>query len=214
MSDSSIQRAKIDDDAAWNESSVGLCHHADPSCIFNAIRGLARGFIVGYGLRSLIGVITALLFKKIIKPRKILKSSFGSRNAVDFGVFLGLYNSLYKGTNCLLRNLRKKDDGWNAALAGAVAGTSMYFWKSSELALYLTSRAMECVFNALVEREYIKSWYWGDTLLFAVSCAFIYHAFMFEYLNLRPSYYSFVLKIVNGRELDRSPLKAKGFNVL
>jgi len=212
MSDTTTESAKIE--RSWMESGPQLCQHSDPSCIFNALRGLARGFGVGYGLRSLLGLITTILVKRNIKPRKLFKASFGSRNAMDFGVFLGLYNSLYKATNCLLRHFRQKDDGWNAAIAGAVAGTSMYFWKSSELALYMTARAMECVFNALVDRGYVKSWYWGDTLLFAVCCAFLYHAFMFEYLNLRPSYHSFVLKIVNGRELDRSPVKMKGFNVL
>jgi hypothetical protein len=52
-----------------------------------------------------------------------------SKNAINLGLFLGSYNILFKGSNCLLKNIRQTDDGLNPATAGAIAGTSMYFFK-------------------------------------------------------------------------------------
>ncbi len=77
-----------------------------------------------------------------------------TREPVDFALFLGFYNFGFKSTNCLLRHLRQKEDGINSLIAGAVAGMSMMFWKSSEIALYIGARAAESVFNALVQRGY------------------------------------------------------------
>jgi hypothetical protein len=90
----------------------------------------------------------------------------------------------FKGTNCLLRNIRQKEDGLNSAIAGAVAGLSMLFWKSNEVALYLAARAGESIFNALVQRGYVKSWYHGDSMLFAVSTAFMFYAFVSNFSSL------------------------------
>ena len=81
---------------------------------------------------------------------------FTSKDSLDMGLFLGLYNLGFKGTNCLLRNVRGKEDAFNSIVAGAVAGSSMMFWKSTEIALYLFARALESIFSALVSRGYVK----------------------------------------------------------
>jgi len=182
------------------------------SCSRNAIKGLIWGFVIGYGTRAIFGLITTLALKRVFTANKILKSTLLSKKSLNLGLFLGSYNLLFKGSNCLLRFFRQKEDGFNSAIAGAIAGSSMLFWNSSELALYLTARAAECVFNLLVERGYLKSWYYGDSFLFAICTAFMFHAFMFEPKNLRPSYYNLLLKIVDGREMDRTPVKEQGFH--
>jgi hypothetical protein len=77
----------------------------------------------------------------------------------------------------------------------------MMFWKSTEVALYLSARAAESLFNALVARGYLKSYYYGDSFLFALSTAFMFYAFVWEPHNMRPSYYSFLMRVSNGRDI-------------
>ena len=134
-------------------------------------------------------------------------------------LFVGLYTFGFKGnlyfpffskcqaTNCLLRAIRKKEDGLNSLVAGAVAGSSMLFWESTEIALYLSARAAESVFNGLVSRGYLKSHYYGDSFLFALSTSFMFYAFVWEPENLRPSYHKFLMRVSKGRDIVR-----EGFN--
>jgi len=187
-----------------DKSETRLCKHKDSSCIIHAIKGFIRGLIIGYGLRAAIGLVGALLMRRLYRnPKKLFQVSFLNKEPVDFALFLGFYNLGFKATNCLLRNIRKKEDGINSAVAGAVAGMSMMFWKSSEIALYISARAAESIFNALVQRGYVKSWYHGDSLLFALSTAFMFYAFIWEPENLRSSYYKFLMRVSNGRDVIR-----------
>ena len=60
----------------------------------------------------------------MLRPVKLLLESIGSDTA-KFALFLGVFTGAYKGLNCLLRRLRKKDDQYNAFMAGALAGTAL-----------------------------------------------------------------------------------------
>jgi len=159
-----------------------------------------RGFAIGYGLRGLLAFISALLLRRLYSsPRKLLQASFLSSNVVNFGLFLGSYNLIYKSFDCLLRRCRSPSDGLNALLSGALAGVSLAFSPSSEIALYLLARALESVFNSLVGRGLVRSWIYGDAALFAVSCGAMFYAWIWEPRTLRPSYLGWVSKIGRGR---------------
>jgi hypothetical protein len=97
---------------------------------------------------------------------------------------------------------------------------------SSEVALYLLARALESVFNGLVARGYLKSYYHGDSILFALATSIMFYAFVWydlfqlettnykrEPKNLRPSYNRFLMKMSNGRDIDRKAARALGLNV-
>lgn len=161
------------------KNPITLCRHKESSCIQHSVKGLLRGLIIGYGIRSIIALITALFIKRLYRnPKKLIQTTFLQRETFDFSLFLGFYNLGFKGTNCFLRYIRQKEDGLNSFIAGSVAGISMIFWKSNEIALYVAARAAESLFNAMVQRGYVKSWYHGDSMLFALSTAFMFHAFV------------------------------------
>ena len=82
-------------------------------------------------------------------------------------------------------------------VAGLLAGLSMYFFRSTSLSLYVAGKAIEvsrlkyCHFTSsckhhelllqllyfkAVERGWLKSWYYGDVLVYALSTATIFHA--------------------------------------
>jgi hypothetical protein len=44
-----------------------LCKHVHPSCIWNALEGAARGFVIGYGFRAVLGLFSTLALKRVFK---------------------------------------------------------------------------------------------------------------------------------------------------
>eukprot|EP01112_Ceratiomyxa_fruticulosa_P013609 TRINITY_DN382_c0_g4_i3.p1 TRINITY_DN382_c0_g4~~TRINITY_DN382_c0_g4_i3.p1 ORF type:complete len:287 (+),score=41.25 TRINITY_DN382_c0_g4_i3:143-1003(+) len=189
------------------QNSVRLCKHPNHSefaCLIHALKGFARGFALGYGIRGAIALITALVIKRLYRnPKKLIQSSILHPDVIRFGLFLGTYTGTLKGVNCLLRYLRKREDGWNAIIAGSVAGLSMYFSKSNEIALYLFARALESIFNALHKRGIVPSFKHGDSVLFAVCTSIMFYAFAWEPEALRPSYRKFITNASGGRDYDR-----------
>eukprot|EP01133_Synstelium_polycarpum_P014078 gene14078-16594_t len=114
---------------------------------------------------------------------------------IGFGLFLGFYTGGYKAINCLLRAIRKKEDGYNSFIAGFLSGGAMMFSKSTEMALYLFSRALESVFNAAHKRGYVKSWKHGDSALFCFCTTMMFYAFVWEPSTVRPSYLKFLSRV-------------------
>ena len=123
-------------------------------------------------------------------------------------LFGGFYNLGYLATNGILRAIRGKEDGFNSFVAGGVAGTAMMFWKSTEIALYLFARALESIFQALVSRGVVKALPYGDSLLFSLSTMFMFYSFVWEPDTVRPSYYKFLLKVSNNRDVQRDGILA------
>jgi hypothetical protein len=48
-------------------SEKKLCKHHDSSCIIHSLKGLLRGLVIGYGIRSAIGFLTALIMRRLYK---------------------------------------------------------------------------------------------------------------------------------------------------
>ncbi|KAF2073371.1 hypothetical protein CYY_005316 [Polysphondylium violaceum] len=176
-----------------------LCKHKD-NCIISVLKTLGRGFIIGYGLRASLALVTGIVMRRLYKnPRKLIDQSILHKDPIGFGLFLAFYTGGYKAVLCLLRNIRKKDDGINAAIAGFISGGAMAFSKSTEMALYLFARALESLFNAGVKRGYLKSYKHGDSLLFCLCTAILFHAFVWEPNSVRPSYLKFLSKVAGSK---------------
>jgi len=174
------------------------CRHH--SCVAHIADGSLRGFALGYGLRGALAFVSALLFRRLYRrPKQLLKASFLSKNVINFGLFLGSYNFVLRTVDCILRRFRSPADGLNAFVAGALAGASAAFSPSSEIALYLFARALESLFNSGVRRGVLRSWRYGDAALFALSCGFMFYAWIWEPRTLRPSYVGWVGKVGRGR---------------
>eukprot|EP01113_Clastostelium_recurvatum_P023114 TRINITY_DN2763_c0_g1_i1.p1 TRINITY_DN2763_c0_g1~~TRINITY_DN2763_c0_g1_i1.p1 ORF type:complete len:282 (+),score=49.85 TRINITY_DN2763_c0_g1_i1:375-1220(+) len=186
----------------------GLCHHPH-SCISNTVRGFLRSFAMGYGLRVVLALLSGIFARGLYKkPKRLFEAAFLSPDVVRFGVFLGSYTAGMKGINCLMRYIRKTEDGLNSIVAGFLAGTSLVFFRSNELALYLLVRALESAFNAAHKRGLVPSYAHGDSVLFAIATSIMFYAYAWEQDTLRPSYRKFINKVSGGRDYDREAMGA------
>jgi len=159
-----------------------------------------RAFLVGYGIRSGLQILSVLATKrKLLKtPLKFLLTCFG-KTSVDFGLFLLWLVGVYKGSKIFLRQVRKTDDKYNTLVAGALSGIGILFSKSTEMVMYVASKAAEALYNAGISRGYYKAWYYGDIALFSISCAFLFYFTFIEPEVLRPSYDRFLVKFSKGK---------------
>jgi len=151
----------------------------------------------------------------------ILESLF-SKAALRFGLFLSTYIGGFKGVQCLLRHVRNKDDGLNAAIAGGLAGSSFLILADSKInadpngtsellpyAVYLLLRALESCWNRLETSGYVKSIPNFYAFLFAISTGTMFWAYSAEPESLRPSYRRFVYNMSGGREIAPELFKKK-----
>ncbi len=79
-----------------SSSELHLCKHRDKSCVLHALKGLLRGLIIGYGLRAVIGLIGALLMRKLYRKYILDITMYFRVNCVNFH---GKYNKFLLITN-------------------------------------------------------------------------------------------------------------------
>ena len=87
--------------------------------------------------------------------------SIGLVEFLRFPTFLGLQSFIFKAVLCILRRLRKKDDGYNSFIAGFLSAFSLLLNDSVELrkilALYTLVRALKILYDIYEEKGYYKS---------------------------------------------------------
>jgi len=130
-----------------------FCAHKH-GCFENAARGLLRGFLGGYVVKSGLNVALATIFQRAWKKPHLYKQSVG-KDSLRFALFVSTLAGSFKATNCAMRKLRGKEDGLNSLVAGLVSGSVLIFdekKRRTELALYLAARAAEALFRTLVMR--------------------------------------------------------------
>ncbi|XP_043716118.1 uncharacterized protein LOC122664389 [Telopea speciosissima] len=187
------------------------CHHADESCVANAIGNLCQTFLLSYGVRVGIGILlrafklvrgqsyaSLLDLKQLVSEKDLIVREEACRIGLLFGGFTGSYHAL----RCLLRKCRKKETPVNVILAGSVAGLSILALDDSSrrrtLALYLLARLAQCAYNSAKSKNKFHLWgsHWkhGDSLLFALACAQVMYAFVMRPESLPKSYQDFIQK--------------------
>ncbi|XP_010784273.1 transmembrane protein 135 [Notothenia coriiceps] len=117
------------------------CKHYQDNCISYCVKGFVRMFSLGYLIQCCLKVPSA--FRHMFTKPSRLPSLFYNKENFQLGAFLGSFVSIYKGTSCLLRWLRNIDDELHALIAGFLAGTSMFFYKSTSISMYLFSKLVE-----------------------------------------------------------------------
>ncbi|CDS07992.1 hypothetical protein LRAMOSA01941 [Lichtheimia ramosa] len=126
------------------------CQHEGKTCTQNCVRGFVKAFVVGFGIKYLIGLLPLIISGKIFKRPGLLKQLAG-RDTTMFALFLSTFLSSYKGILCLLRRFRKNHDPsadrLNAFIAGAVAGMALFIDKDKRrrqsIMLYLLTRSIQ-----------------------------------------------------------------------
>ncbi|XP_029374416.1 transmembrane protein 135 isoform X1 [Echeneis naucrates] len=173
------------------------CKHHQDNCISYCVKGFVRMFSVGYLIQCCLKVPST--FRQMFSKPSRLPSLFYNKENFQLGAFLGSFVSIYKGTSCLLRWVRNIDDELHALIAGFLAGTSMFFYKSTTISMYLFSKLVETMYFKGIEAGHFPYFPHADTVLYAISTAICFQAAVMEVQNLRPSYWKFLLRLTKGR---------------
>ncbi|XP_070567441.1 uncharacterized protein [Ptychodera flava] len=191
------------------------CQHKH-GCIHYTLKGFFRNFVLGYGIQATIKFVSAL-FSVFKQPKRLYKAFFNINN-LNLGLFLGLFSSLFRAVCCLMRWLRNKDDSKHGLIAGFISAWSMVYYKSSSIALYVASKFAEVLWFKGVDSGKLPKWKYGDSVLYALATGLVLHVAVFEPHNLRPAYWTFLLKLTRNRfepiELRRVPIVLEDFDFL
>jgi VanZ family protein len=178
-----------------------LCKH-DTTCVRYVVSGFIRGFVLGYGIKSLVALFPILLSPALLANRKRFLSriskALGYKNIL-FGLFVALLAANGRAIQCLLRKVRKTDDALNTFVAGFFAGWAAYLSRSSEISGYVVAKSIETIFNYLVEKKKIKPLKHGELWLYSLCTATLFYASLYEPETLRRSYHAFLFNITGGR---------------
>ncbi|KAI2659818.1 Transmembrane protein 135 [Labeo rohita] len=194
-----VGKEEIPTHSCLAEHTYGQDANMDPGIdVANTIKttasptGFIRMFSVGYLIQCCLKVPSAFR-QAFTKPSRLLWLFYNKEN-FQLGAFLGSFVSIYKGTSCLLRWMRNLDDELHALIAGFLAGTSMFFYKSTTISMYLFSKLVEGI-----EAGKFPYFPEADTVIYAISTAICFQAAVMEVQNLRPSYWKFLLRLTKGR---------------
>ncbi|KAI0243199.1 hypothetical protein LSAT2_026219 [Lamellibrachia satsuma] len=173
---------------------------------FSSVRCLCGGF----ALQAAVKVVSSI--SSILRRPRALRHALLHQHNLQLGAFLASFTALFQGMSCLLRHLLGQENATHGLLAGLLAGTSMFLYKSSTVALYMTSKLTEILYMKGIEAgllPYVQS---ADILLYAVSMSLIIHVAILEPHNLRPTYWKFLLKLTHGQlgEINRKLLDIYG----
>ncbi len=110
--------------------------------------------------------------------------------------------------NCLLRHIRKKEDGWNSFIAGMMAGATILFDERTrwmDIGLYTMARTVAALLELYVSKDSLLFKIHSkiiplDLFLFCCFCSIIMYAFIYEPENMTPSYYNLFSKMQNTEE--------------
>eukprot|EP00808_Paulinella_micropora_P008177 g14227.t1 len=197
-----------------------LCQHKHPSCIISAAQTFWRNLSMAFGLR--LGVAIAIRALKLLfqyyRQRTYrlptMEELLGERNltirveAFRVGLMAGCFTGGTELLRCWLQRWRRRQDGWNSALAGALAGLSL-LWQAPDsrrtIALYAFTRLAQCLWNEGKRRRVVTPVPHGETLLFAWGTAQVMYAYVMRPETLPASYWQF---IVRAGPIDRCVLDA------
>ncbi|XP_074662662.1 transmembrane protein 135-like [Tubulanus polymorphus] len=203
-------------DESLKQLRNGLKHSTCPhtySCLSYVLEGAGRNILIGYGLQSIIRLFTGLP-RFIQKPSRIIGALINIDN-FKLAAFIGSFNCVFRLVSCLLRWLRNKDDELHAVVAGFLAGFSMLWYKSTTIAMYMTSKLCEILYFKGIKRGCVPYIKYADILLYTISTGVLLHTAIAEPHNLRPAYYRFIMKctgnklcLVNRQLLDGFGVKS------
>lgn len=140
---------------------------SDLPCIVDTIQQALKTFIYTYGPVAVVKVL--LLLRNITNLKKdptLIIHALFNRSNLRIGLFMASYTLILKSTIIIMRTIRQKDDGKEAALGGFIGGyLSMFFLKDKPgfLGLFLLMRGLDSYLNSKLESEELK-----DRLLFGM----------------------------------------------
>jgi hypothetical protein len=175
------------------------------------LQGAARGLLLGYSAKTAMALLMLSMGKggrvrtaPLDSNGKVAVASVGQRlwaalsssDSIQFSVFLGLFNGLFRGSNAALALIRGVNDQLNALVAGAIAGLASvadHKDRRAGLALVLIVRATDLFVRRLVRRGHLPFYKHSTSLLFGLCNVPIMYGFLYEPDILSRSYYNWIL---------------------
>ena len=139
--------------------SEGGLHH--DSCLWNS----CSDWIFGVARAGKIYLPVHLISLAVFRHKALFNTPGDQLKRITLALvnsclFLSTYTFIVKGTVCSLRNLRKRDSGWHAIVAGMMTGLSTLFEsrsRVSELTLYCIPKGLEAAWTYMKMHGAVKS---------------------------------------------------------
>ena len=144
--------------------------------LLNAIRNGAKASVLGFSIRAGLSFLLKLsgVIRKKITLRDAFLHSFMSEDSFRMCAFFGSFAFLWKSTNNILINIRRKDDKLNGFIAGFIAGLSVLIENKNHRIAYSQQflvRGLQGLYNH-AKVKYNFSFSHGDSLMFAYVLSF------------------------------------------
>lgn len=158
---------------------------ADRPIFDNIMIDTARSFGLMYGLGASFSVIKAIVnFKRTIRNPGTLIKELLEEGKIRSGAFTAMMTFVMKTTIALLRIIRKKDDGLNGFVGGALGGyLSLFLLKTDKkvfIVLSLLSRAFDTMYANGANKGYYKRSMWHYHIAYWIMGTFLCNRVVFE----------------------------------
>ena len=144
------------------------CKHND-GCLESTLISFFRSFLLGYSIKSAISLLLSL--KGVFKNPSLIFQILKSADSISFGMFMGCFSGMFKAVVCIARRFFGETKV-ASILAGFLAGAlSSLFLRQSirqNLALFLLTRALDTIYNSLVQKGIIPKWKYDYVLLYSL----------------------------------------------
>jgi len=129
------------------------------------------------------------------KPVDVVKEAF-SADTFRFATFFALYSGILRGVNAQACNSRKRNDRWNAAIAGLIASVTLLVDDKERrqlVSIYVFVRAMSVLVKGLSRDRVLPYYEHTESILFGIVNAPIMYGFLLDPDILDPGYYKWIL---------------------
>ncbi|XP_064473335.1 transmembrane protein 135-like [Ornithodoros turicata] len=184
------------------------CPHST-SCLHNIAKGFAIPFLAGYGIRSLLYLVSRRgPFWESLRKALTNSSHLGQ------GLFLGGTVAIFRACKCALRRISGRERDWHSLVGGLLGGLCMAACPNSSLALYLTWKLIEVLYCHAASLGYAPTVPLGSEMLFGFSCGVMMFCAVVEPHNMRSSYAKFINDVTGDklRQVNRHPLEILGYH--
>ncbi|XP_050729744.1 transmembrane protein 135-like isoform X5 [Eriocheir sinensis] len=175
-------------------------HHTCPhraGCLLHFLWTGVQGFGQGFLLQLSFRLVTSL--GRVLRAPKKLVPLLTSKNNIEAGLFVAWFTSFFKGTCCAGRWWHGQDQAGHGAVAGALAGLSMYFYSAPSLALYTMWKVVESLYAKGCKYGYLPRIPGSVELLYAISTGYLFHVSTTELHHMKPSYWRFLARLTWNR---------------
>ncbi|OAD54122.1 hypothetical protein WN48_08355 [Eufriesea mexicana] len=167
------------------------------SCAHYILKSGTEVFSYALGAQLMINLFFNI--KKLITKPLVIKSVIFKKSNLNLPLFLGGFAGLYRLISCLLRRF-------------LISGLTFMFYNINTITLYFMWKALQLLWNDLVEKKIVPEVKWFQIFLYCFSTAVLFHVSIFEPHLLRSSYWKFLYTISGGRVaiMSRVPLDIYG----